>query len=386
MWNGEFGHVVEKAIRAVVRYGELMGAEKLVRVSHAHVSGVSIFNIGDAGLSFIEDVASGNVRFRVFTTANPYAAVSLSFNGRLFSNEVITKQHRVIESLRRLGSVAFTCAPYYVRRPRAGEHLAWAESNAVLYANSVAGAMTNREGGPIALLEALIGRAPYYGMHIRGERMPDYVIKVPRPSSYVESAVIGYLIGMLNPSKTPLVKGLPRHVPEHWVRAMLAGFGASSHQPIMFLDGISPDLRLSGGLGKSAQLERLSLDESDVREFIRDRSCLEADLLVIGCPHLSNEEVLEAFMNVASAVNGGKIRVRECWMVTGDFIDEEILKQAQQVMTAYDVRVKVLRDVCPVVTKLSELGINSICTDSAKALHYMPKLAGVDACILAGIR
>ncbi len=382
MWNGEFGDIIERAIKAVVRYGELMGADRLVKISHAHVSGISIFNIGDAGLSFIEDVAEGNARFRVYTTANPYAAVDTTFEGRAFNDVIVAKQRRIIESLRKLGATAFTCAPYYVRRPGLGEHLAWAESNAVLYANSVVGAMTNREGGPIALLEALIGRAPNYGMHLRDRRVPDYIVNVPKPSNYVEAAVIGYLIGRLNPTQTPLVRGVPKGIPEDWVRAMLAGFGASSHQPLMLIDGISPDLKHLKCLIPES-LERVSLEERNIREFIKDHECSTADLLVAGCPHLSPNELPEIVARAVSVIRSGKVRARECWIITGDFVSDSMLKR---VGALGDSRVKILKNVCPVVTRLNEIGVNSVCTDSAKALHYMPKLAGVNAYLLTSLR
>jgi len=214
--RGDEGEVKARALKVVVKVGEIFGAERLINVSHAHVSGISYFNIKKYGVEFLEDLANNGAKFSVFTTANPYAAYYLSFNGRGFSKNVIDNQERIINALTSMGARAFTCAPYHIRRPKVGEHLAWAESNAVLYANSVLGARTNREGGPLALLEAIVGRAPYCGMHVDEERYPSILIKVPKPSSLSEAAVIGYLTGKLSPSKIPYVEGLGK-VPEEWV-------------------------------------------------------------------------------------------------------------------------------------------------------------------------
>lgn len=373
--RGDEGEVKARALKVIVKVGEIFGAERLVNVSHAHVSGISYFNIKRYGVEFLEDLVNNGAKFSVFTTANPYAAHYLSFNGRGFNKNVIDNQERIINALISMGARAFTCAPYHIRRPRIGEHLAWAESNAVLYANSVLGARTNREGGPLALLEAIVGKAPYCGMHVNEERYPTILIKVPKPSSLLEAAVIGYLAGKISPSRIPYVEGLGG-VPEEWLKAFLAGVGASSGAPMVFIEGITPDCRR---VRRDNIQERVRLSEEDVRSFIKEHSPPQEAtgnrLYVIGCPHVSKEEIREITLHVRGTYSN--VRDEELWIITGCFS-----LPCSKILTSANSEVKIVEGVCPVVTRLDLLDIEEVVTDSAKALHYLPRLAHVKAFIM----
>jgi len=373
--RGDEGEVKARALKVIVKIGEIFGAERLVDVSHAHVSGISYFNIKKYGVKFLEDLVSNGAKFSVFTTANPYAAHHLSYNGRGFSKNVIDYQERIINALISMGARAFTCAPYHIRRPKIGEHLAWAESNAVLYANSVLGAKTNREGGPLALLEAIVGKAPYCGMHVDEERWPSILIRVPKPRSLSEAAVIGYLTGKISPSKIPYVEGLSR-VPEEWLKAFLAGVGTSSSAPMVFLEGITPDCKR---VRKDNIQERVRLPEEDVKSFIREHSPPQEAtgnrLYVIGCPHVSKEEIRKITPHVRGTCSNA--HNEELWIITGCFS-----LPCSEILASANGKVKIVEGVCPVVTRLDLLGVEEVVADSAKALHYLPRLAHVKAFIM----
>ncbi len=373
--RGDEGEVKARALKVIVKVGEIFGAERLVNISHAHVSGISYFNIRRYGVEFLEDLVNNGAKFSVFTTANPYAAHYLSFKGRGFSKDVIDNQERIINALISMGARAFTCAPYHIRRPKISEHLAWAESNAVLYANSVLGARTNREGGPLALLEAIVGKAPYCGMHVDEERYPSILIKVPKPSSLLEAAVIGYLTGKISPSRIPYVEGLGR-VRDEWLKAFLAGAGTSSGTPMVFLEGITPDCRR---VRKDDIQERVRLSEEDVKSFIKEhsppREATSNRLYVIGCPHISEEKIREVNLNVRGVYSNACNE--ELWIITGCFS-----LPCNRIQASANGRVRIIEGVCPVVTRLDLLGVEEVVTDSVKALHYLPKLAHVKAFIM----
>ncbi len=373
--RGDEGEVKARAFKVIVKVGEIFGAERLVNISHAHVSGISYFNIGKHGVEFLRDLANNGAKFSVFTTANPYAAHYLSFNGRGFSKNVIDNQEQIINTLISMGAHAFTCAPYHIRRPGIGEHLAWAESNAVLYANSVLGAKTNREGGPLALLEAIVGKTPYYGMHMDEERCPSILIKVPKPSSLLEAAAIGYLVGKISPSKIPYVEGLGK-APEEWLKAFLAGVGTTSSAPMVFLEGITPDRRR---VKKDNIQERVKLSEEDVKSFIKEHSPSQEvtgnRLYVIGCPHVSKEEIRKITLRMEKTYSN--VRNEELWIITGCFS-----LPCSKILVKPSSKVKIVEGVCPVVTRLDLLGVEEVVTDSAKALHYLPRLAHVRSFIM----
>ncbi len=376
MINGEFGEAVELAIKVVVKVGEVLGATRLIDVTHAHVSGISYFNILDYGMEFIEDLRSKGACFRVYTTANPYAAITADYNNKSFSDAVINKQLRIVKALREMGARAFTCAPYYVRTPQEGEHLAWAESNAVLYANSVCGARTNREGGPLALMEALIGKTYLSGMHLDENRVPEVKVVVKPLKNQLEVAAAGYIIGKYFPSSIPYVEGI-NFEHEHYLRGFLAAFGSSSNAAMVILKDITPNYKKLISKGEVSKRETISA--SEVREFVRKntKDSYNEALYIIGCPHLSRQDVYDIINYILSR---GKTRSTnsELWLITQSNIG--LSSDLKRRLLEY--RVKVYEDVCPVVTKLNILGVSCVITDSVKALHYIPKLAGVPAFLL----
>ncbi len=368
MLSGEYSEYVRKAMEVVVKVGEMLGAERLVEVVHAHVSGVSIFNIGEPGLHLIEEMASAGTKFSVFTTVNPYAAIDAEFLGRRLGEDMIRKQMRVVNALTRMGGRAFTCAPYHIRMPKKGEHLAWAESNAVLYANSVAGAMTLREGGPMALMEAIVGRAPMAGPHLPENRVPDSLVALENVRDGASAAAAGYIMGkhLHSPDVVPYVVGLPRQ--EEYVRLFLAAFGASGSSPMAVIEGITPDYREL--LARGDIRDKLVIGKDDIRQYVEE-TVADADVGLIGCPHLSREEALEILEELGDGAR------RELWVFTGTHVGADVIEALRR------KGVRVLVGQCPVVTRLSLLGIESVITDSGKALHYLPKLAGVRAHLIS---
>lgn len=368
MLSGELGEYMRKAMEVVVKVGEMLGAERLVRVVHAHVSGVSIFNIGEPGLHLIEEMANAGTEFSVFTTVNPYAAIDAEFSGRRLDEEIVRKQVRVVKALARMGGRAFTCAPYYVREPKKGEHLAWAESNAVLYANSIAGAMTMREGGPMALMEAVVGRAPMAGPHLPENRIPNAFVTLKDVWDEASAAVAGYIMGkhIHSPEAVPYVVGLPKR--EEHVRLFLAAFGASGSSPMAVIEGVTPDYKEL--LAEGDARDRLVITKDDIRLYIRE-AVDDADVGLIGCPHLSRDEALKILRGLGDGAR------RELWIFTGAHVGLDVIEALRR------KGAKVFVGQCPVVTQLSMLGIEGVITDSGKALHYLPKLAGVRAYLVS---
>jgi len=361
MLSGEYGEPLARAMRVIVKVGESLGAERLIEVSHAHVSGISYFNIGDPGLEFIEDLARLGARFSVFTTANPYAAL-VDYSGRLLAPEVLEKQLRIVSALRAMGSKSFTCTPYYVRIPKPGEHLAWAESSAVLYANSVLGAMTNREPGVLSLLAGIAGRT-YLGEAHKGlPREVRYVVEIERPDDPSEAGVYGLLAGRMSAEGIALVKGLA-NLPEPYVKEFLAAYAVPSPTHLVVLEGVTP------GFSKVdlAGAERIRISRSELKEFYRDVDSCENPLYLIGCPHLSLEE-LKLVSSVVGEVSKG-----ELWITVGDLVP-----QVGELRRGF----KVVSGACAVTTRLDLLGVDCVITDSAKALTYLPKLAKVRAYLM----
>ena len=181
MLDGKEGYAVRKSMEILVALGEIFGAKSLIDVGSVQVAGVSYHNLGDAGLEFLDSLAADG-RVKVLTTLNPAGMDLENWKQLGISPEFAEKQNLVIDAFQRMGIlISCTCTPYLIGNlPLYGEHIAWSESSAVTFANSVLGARTNREGGPSALAAAFVGKTPCYGLHLDENRVP----RCPRPSKH----------------------------------------------------------------------------------------------------------------------------------------------------------------------------------------------------------
>ena len=199
MLNGDAGPGVQRAMEIVATLGRIYGAPDLVPVTHVQIAGVSYKNLGDAGVEFLNQWADDGAQVRVPTTLNPAGMEMDRWQAMGISPSFAEPQLSAVGAFVKMGvTPTMSCTPYlfpdYV--PQRGDHLAWAESSAVAFANSVLGARTNREGGPSALAAAIVGRTPRYGYHLDGERLADVVIEVRCPLREVaDFGALSYVVG-----------------------------------------------------------------------------------------------------------------------------------------------------------------------------------------------
>ncbi len=374
--SGELGEAKALAMKVLVAVGEALGAQETIEITHAHISGISYFNIGDAGLNFINDLLIRGGRVEVFTSANPHMVLD-DFLGVRHSDEVINKQLAIIEALNRLGVSFYTCVPYNVRPPRYGEHLAWAESNAVLYSNSVLGSRSNKEGGPLALLAALVGRTYKSGVHLKDGRIPEVLIDVESPQSPVEKSFLGLMIGDLIGNRIPYVRGI-KFSNNYELKAFLSSIGTSSNTAMTVIEPVTPDYRELFADGDFK--ERLMVTYNDLKKYmdgLRRELSGGRGLYLIGCPHLSYRELKTVLMKLAvmaSKVGGyTPFNDRELWITTHkSFLDRDVVNMLGK-LSRYNV--KVISDGCAIVSRIDRLGINYMVTDSIKACNYVSRLS-----------
>jgi len=368
--DGEAGPGLQLAMRILVKLGDLFGAEKLIPVASAHVSGISYKTAGDAALEFLRELREMGARASVMATMNP-----CGFDERLkklleLPEEVVEAQEELLSLYEAIGlRRTLTCVPYYELRPESSSHLAWAESSAVVYANSVIGACTNREGGPSALAAAIAGRTPDYGLHRPENRMPGLRIKVDfEPDSELELWALGFLIGELSGGAVPLLEGLKE--PPDWELKGLGAAMASGGMVAMFcLSGQSPGAVSGGG----EPLEVIPVGKGDVRDVIeRLSSSGEPDLVFVGCPHCSPEE-LEL---LAALLRGRRVRPDRPFLVC----TSRYLRDAHpSLVSAIEASgALVIADTCMVVSWVERLGVDVVATNSPKAAYYLPGLSGVE--------
>ena len=358
---GEEGPGRQKAIQLTVALGDIYGAKRLIPITSAQVSGASFKTIGDAGIRFLEDF-SKTARVSVRASVNPLGLDLRRWKVMGVERDFHSKQERIVEAYDRLGAEPlYSCTPYLAgNRPRKGQHIAWAESSATVFANSYLGAKTNREGGPSALAAAIIGKTAEYGLHLEENRKPGVQIAFESiPDGMVPLA--GYLVGKIAGKRIPYLKGLKLTSDEH------KAFGAA----MAATGAVSMYVFSEPGKGTKTDTkeieECLRISTSELEKCADDlRGGDSWDLVAIGCPHCSAVEL----RSMARFLKGRKpSKQSDVWFCTSRKVYARCPREVA-VLSEYG---KVLCDTCMVVAPVEKM-YKTTASDSAKAMVYLPTL------------
>ncbi|MEM2880648.1 MAG: aconitase X catalytic domain-containing protein [Candidatus Methanomethylicaceae archaeon] len=369
MLSGEEGLAVQKAMQLLTALGEVFGAERMVKIESAQIAGVSYGNIGDAGMEFLEDWADLGGKVRVKSTLNPAGMDLDKWKEMGIDDEYYQRQMRILKAFEKMGvEITCTCTPYLVgNRPRSGAHVAWSESSAVVFANSVLGARTNREGGPSALAAAITGRTPCYGLHLEDNRVPTAIVKVEaRLESIFDFSLLGYTVGRILGSGIPYFKGvLVRDFDK--LKIMSAALAASGGIAMFYVG----DRRRTAD-----KLEKVCVDQREL-ELSREKLSSEGkpDLACIGCPHCSIQELRD----LARALKDKRVK-EGCalWVWTSQGVYDQA-KDRGYLRAIEGAGGKVFTDTCMVVCPLEKSGYSHMVSNSCKAVHYVPSTSGLKA-------
>jgi hypothetical protein len=354
----------------LVALARVADAHSLVPIRSAHVSGVSYRNIGDPGVHFLRTISRGVKGLAVPSTINPGGIDLESWRELGADPAFAAKQKEIVEILAGLGfDPILSCAPYHCGNlPARGDTVAWAESSAVAYANSVLGARTQREGGPSALAAAITGRTVPAGPLLDAFRLPTLVVDVRAPlRDPSDLGALGILAGRAAGQGVPYFRGaaLPKGREDESLRALGAAMAASGAVALFHWEGVTPEARQ----GPDPAPGLPSLAVRDLAEGFRiagTEASGPADLVALGCPHASVEEI----RGIAAGLRGRDLRSK-LWVMTS----RRTAAQAEAEGLGEEIRRaggRIVRDTCIVVAPLRELGIESVATDSAKAATYLP--------------
>ena len=365
MLAGVDGRATQKAMQILVALGKIYGAKRLIPVSSVQIAGVSYDNLGEAGLEFLSEMADGGGKIRVRTTLNPAGMDIENWPVLGIPVEFAEKQRRVLEAFSRMGaSPTCTCTPYLTDNiSQPGEHLAWSESSAVCYANSVMGAYTNREGGPSALAAALTGLTPKYGLHLTKNRQPAVAFQV---NACLEEnrdfGALGKVIGeRIQASKDiPYIQGVQTASLEN-LKSLCASLATYGGAALFHMPGITPEASLI-----KPPKEKSTINQADLQgamQSLNDAAKTEVDFVSLGCPHLSIQEIAR----VAQLVEGKRVKV-EFWLTTAR-PTRRIADRLGYTRIIENAGVKFAADTCCVVAPIQGR-FTVLATDSAKACYY----------------
>jgi predicted aconitase len=382
MMAGDEGVAVKKSMELLVALGDVFGAEKLVPVESAHISGVSYKNLGEAGTEWLEEQATMGAKCRIKATLNPAGMDMEKWEEMHVPQEFAKGQKRVLKAFIDMGvEPTCTCTPYLIGHvPRRGTQVAWAESNAVCFVNGVLGARTNRESGPTTLASAVTGFAAYYGYRLTDNRKPEKVIEVRADlDSRLDYSVLGYVTGKLMKSSVPYFTGLGSPDMES-LKTLGAACATSGGITLWHGENITPEAEWASQY--LDEIETITVEKSDLDE---SREILIGDpdnpTYCIGCPHCSLKEIEET----ANLVKGKELHGK-LWVFTSRGVYEQAEK-AGLVDIIESAGGKIYRDTCMVVAPLNEMGWRGVGTNSMKGAHYSvahgfpTKLATVDKLI-----
>ncbi len=379
MLDGRFGYPVQKAMEILVQLGHIYGAERMIKLSNVHMPGSSVVVAGEAGTNFVEHMAQLDGHFTGLTTLNPAAVDFSSWSELGYPEAAWQLQTRLTGAYCRMGALpCHTCVPYLIgNAPRIGEHVAWGESSAIAYVNSVLGARTNREGGPSALAAALAGRVPAYGYHLKENRYGQIRIDVNTDLAGVtDYGSLGYWAGGIAGSKVPVFTGIPVNVTQDELKMLSAALASSGAVALFHVVGVTPeapDLQAAFGGRKPEQV--LAFDSRQLQESwsqLNKHQGQEISLVAIGCPHASIREI----GTVARFLSGKKISPRlELWITTALPIKALAVRCGYQ-QPIEDAGGRLVIDTCPILSPMADVarekGYTALVTNSAKLAHYAP--------------
>ncbi|MFW9770798.1 MAG: aconitase X [Promethearchaeota archaeon] len=388
MLDGKYGKAVQKSMEILTTLGEIFNAENMIDVHSVQIAGVSYDNLGEAGLEFLNEMAEDG-KVRVLTTLNPAGMDRENWETLAISKEFAKNQNRAIDAFAKMGVITTcSCTPYLIgNTPHYGQHIAWAESSAVCYANSVIGAKTNREGGPSALAAALTGKTPNYGYHLDENRHGQVLFDVNALINGTDKfGLLGKIIGdklVEVGHKIPYISGIPSATIEE-LKSFCASIATYGGTALFHMEEITPEYN------KYPKPEDTSfeINEADLNKTRRDLidDDIEIDFVSIGCPHASLNELAL----IAKLLDGKKVK-KEFWITTAR-PTKNVADKAGFTKIIEDTGAKFAADTCCVVAPIKGR-FNGIMVDSAKACYYgraknkfKVKIGTIEECVMEALK
>lgn len=375
MLAGDEGAAVGQSMRILCAMAANQGAERLIDVSQGHIDGC--IYAGPANLTFAERMADLGGMVRVPTTMNAISVDRENWRAQGVPTDFGQAAQRLADAYVRMGCrPSFTCAPYLLETaPEADEVIAWSESNAVIYANSVLGARTAKHPDFLDLCIALTGRAPLSGVYLDAARRAERIIEVELPEGIDDAfwPLLGYLAGQRAPDRIPLLRGLAGTQPSpDDLKALCAAFGTTSASPMLHIEGVTPEADAAA----AADADAVAITRDDLREaWTRlNGGPSTVELVAIGSPHASLQECRALAEGLAGRRRHGGTQV----IVTAG---RTVIAQAEAEGVSARLRVsgvQVVPDLCwcsisePVFPPLTRV----VMTNSGKYAHYGPGLSG----------
>jgi predicted aconitase len=377
--EGAKGEGAALAMRILVRMAEVQGATRLIDISGAHID--SSLYMGDATLEYAERLAAGGAAVVVPTTLNVAGVDAHGWQEWAVPSEWASKARRQMDAYEAMGcKPTWTCAPYQTeQRPGFGEQIAWGESSAIVFANSVLGARTERYPDLLDICAAITGRVPAIGLHLDENRAGQLHVRLHGIPEAVQEAedfpsVLGHWLGGVARSRIPVLDGLVTIPNEDELKALGAAMASSGAVALFHWIGTTPEApSLDAAFQGRSPEETVEVALDDLQRARAELTSSEGedlDLVVLGSPHFS----LEEFRALAPLLKGRRRHPGVRLLVTCGRGVKLIAQQAGLLEPLLEFGAEVTVDTCILTTPMLPSEIGSLMTNSAKYAHYTPSL------------
>lgn len=358
--DGKFGETLALAYRVLVAIGEASGSDKLIPIEWAHLSGVNYNTIGDAGVDFLSHLSS-DAKFKVKTTVNPMGFDFDSVAKYGLGDEFIKKQESIKKSYEKMGAISsFSCIPYEIFNvPRRGTHVSFAESNAAIYANSISGLRTNKEGAFSALASALTGKSPCSDLRDEQNRKPNLTIRMKvEAKDELTYGMLGYFAGKVA-GNSVAISGAGS-LDKRSCKSLCAGMGTSGRCGMFTLE--------------EGEGEKMDFDQKELQNIHDELNTSErGDIITLGSPQLGLEEIGDL-----AGMLKGRSFTKRCMIFCPRAIKDQIrnLGYSNEIERAGG---EILYDCCTCLSPLIDKDdVDSVTTNSVKGAYYLRTSNEVD--------
>lgn len=381
MLNGNLGPAVKMAMTIVVRMAEVAGGTELLDISGAHID--STVYIGEAGLEFAERLASLGAKVAVPSTLNVSGLDEHHWKEWAVPNDWAEKAHRQMVAYQSMGTIpTWTCAPYQTElRPAFGQQVAWGESNAIVFANSVLGARTERYPDLFDICCAITGRAPAIGLHLTENRAGQLLLNLVNIPAELQTRddfypILGNLVGKVSLDKIPVIQGMKITPTEDQLKAFGAATASSGGVAMFHMLGITPEApTLEAAMQGRAAEQVMDVTMDDLRtsrQSLTHTDTEKLDMVVLGSPHFS----LAEYKELAPLIAGKKKHPNVRFLVTSSRAMTQLADRAGLVAPLKDFGAQITVDTCILTSPMLPTEIAHLMTNSAKFAYYTPGLLG----------
>ena len=397
IFEGEEGEPKRVSIRILKRIGEVNGADRLVSIASAHLVGCSYQIAGEAGIEIYKKLVDQGARVSVPTTIDPGSIDFKRWREFKTPEDYAERQIVIRDLLEKMGVIpVWTCTPYYLLNvPFFGQDLAWSESSAVAFVNSVIGARTNRMSAYMDLCAAILGKVPRFGLHLpenrRGEILVELDLELSNLFSDVHFPALGYLVGRIAEDRIPVITGL-RSATFDQLKAFSAAAASTGSVAVYHIVGVTPEAPTldQAFLGKEP-MKRVRIGINEIRKTMESMCTYDGgrvNVVGLGCPHAS----IDQMRRYAELLNEKKINENlELWVCTNEVV-ETMARKMGYIDSIERAGGRIMIGTCLNNCPLSEWNFRHLATDSGKFAYYTPTTMGTEcyftttqACIDAAI-